>query len=181
MTQLVPRCISSVTSFTSPATTLPGLARLKRKLLPSQTFLAHLCHCRVWTVVGNPKIAVHDGSGQGGVSPTQLCKQMLLCWTWHTPQGMESTSCKLSMQGIMRSPDQLQTLFMWLCCLTHLCTHGSASSFCFYSGWKEFIEFFGIADRIWAKSFLHASYYLSFIHQIPLFQVIFLCFKSVPL
>lgn len=67
--QLVPSCILSVASFRSPAPTLPGLARLERKLLPSQTFLPHLCHCRVWTVVGNPGMTVHDGSGQGRVSP----------------------------------------------------------------------------------------------------------------
>lgn len=38
MTQLVPSCILSVTSFTSPAAAFPALARLERKLLPSQTF-----------------------------------------------------------------------------------------------------------------------------------------------
>lgn len=139
----------------SPATTLPGLARLERKLLPSQTFLPHLCHCRLWPVVGNPRRAVHDGSGQGRVSPTQLCEQMLLCWARCAPQGMGSMSCELSTQGMgdawINNRHCSRGCVVWH---TPLHTWKFSSSLRFHSGWKEFIWFFRISDRIWAKFFM---------------------------
>lgn len=79
MTQLVPSCIGEGCFLHAYCLNAFRLCETwEQAVTNSNVFLPHLCHHIIQAVAGNPDIAIHDASGWGGVSPVQLCKQMVL-------------------------------------------------------------------------------------------------------
>lgn len=136
MTQLVPSCILSVTSFTSPAATLPGLARLERKLLPSQTFFYLISAIAesglLWATLGQQYMMEVVREECSPLSCANRCccaghGTLLKAWN------LRPVSCAEMPRSVT------DTVCVAVLSATHLCTHRSASSLHFYFSWKELI------------------------------------------